>query len=298
MNETREIRRACQWIGPITLLLCLALIAVTVIACGNSPAPPEEKEANPESPLVLSVVSSWSLDNATHQEPMLVTGVTATEANTLFVVLIASDSGQGPRRGGPPLDGKVENVAGGGLAWTRRAEAHLSTTGAPGIAEIWTAFSREPVDPFTVTVTRNDDQGGLTYCDNYSGGSGPDIANGMVYVQAITGADPDNPVGATAIAGFGRYAGQMGTAFITLTTTRPDSLVEAVGTDWSEPTPRTLPAGQVMLHESKNMPNGDDYWVQGFPSTISTAGPVTLSVLDPTDDNINLAVIEILRASR
>jgi len=227
---------------------------------------------------------------------MQVPGVTAASANTLFVAFIASDSGQGPARGGPPLDGKIQSVDGGNLTWTRRAEAHLSITGEPSIAEIWTAFSPVPVKPFTVTVTRNNDNGALTYCDNYEGASGPDIANGMVLVQAITGADPKNPVGATAFYGVGPKSGRPGPATITITTTRRDSLVAAVGSDWSDPKPRTMPAGQVMLHEDVSTPNGDTYWVQGLPGAVATPGPATLSVTDPTNDDCNMAAVEVLRA--
>lgn len=227
---------------------------------------------------------------------MVVPGVSATSPKTLFVAYIASDSGQGPASGGPPLDGKVQSVEGGGLVWTRRVEAHLSITGEPSIAEIWTAFSPTSKSPFTITVVRNNDNGAVTLCDNYEGGSGPDIANGMVFIQAITGADPKNPVGATAVAGVGKISGKVAPASVALTTTKPGSLVAAVGSDWSDPAPRTIPAGQVMLHEDESTPNGDNYWVQGLPGAVVMPGPVTLSVSAPTDDDCNMAAVEILRA--
>ena len=127
-------------------------------------------------------------------------------------------------------------------------------------------------------------------------GSGPDIANGMVFIQAITGADPKNPVGATAVAGVGKISGKVAPASVALTTTKPGSLVAAVGSDWSDPAPRTIPAGQVMLHEDESTPNGDNYWVQGLPGAVVMPGPVTLSVSAPTDDDCNMAAVEILRA--
>lgn len=293
------IRKTLALVRPAALGLCVILLSLLAVACGgklSTSTPKTEKSTTPVKQPDLSIVNSWSVDNLTHLEPMQVTDVTAASANTLFVAFVASDSGQGPARGGPPLDGKIENVEGGGLAWTRRAEAHLSITGEPSIAEIWTAFTPAPLQPFTVTVARNNDHGALTSCDNYQGGSGPDIANGMVMVQAITGADPENPIGATAVAGVGQRSGRIEPASVTLTTTRPDSLVEAVGSDWSAPAQRVLPAGQVILHEDVSSPNGDTYWVQGLSGPVATPGPVTLSLTNPTDHACNMAAVEILRA--
>jgi hypothetical protein len=297
VSETRGLRKAHNLILLVAVVLCMLPLSLTVIACASKttqPLPAEEEI--PETRPNLAVVDSWSFDNQTHQEPMEVPNITASSANTLFIAFIASDSGQGPQRGGPPLDGKIQSVEGGGLEWIRRAEAHLSITGEPSIAEIWTAFSLTPMQPFTVTVTRNNDNGALTYCDNYRGGSGPDIANGMVFIQAITGADPENPIGATAVAGVGNRSGRNTAASVTLTTTHADSLVEAVGSDWTQPKPRTIPADQVLLHEDVSTPNGDDYWVQGFAGPIATPSSVTLYVIDPTDSNCNMAAVEILRA--
>lgn len=296
MSGIPRPRRAPYLIRPLALVICLTLILLSALACGSKAEPPAENQTVVEQPPALAVLNSWSMDNKTHLEPMVVPGVTTASDNTLFVALIASDSGQGPQRGGPPLDCKIQSVDGGGLVWTRRAEAHLSITGEPSVAEIWTAFSPDPVEPFAVTVTRNNDNGGLTYCDNWSGGTGPDIANGMVFVQAIIGADPENPVGATAIAGVGPKSGQVGPAYVTLTTTQANSLVEAVGADWSEPRIRTLPPGQVLLHMDVSTPNGDSYWAQGFDTIVPTVGTVTLSVLDPSEDDCNMAAIEILQA--
>jgi hypothetical protein len=301
IEKTRGPKKSHGLIGLIAVLFCIFPLSLSLISCASKPVQtlPEEEDnilAEEESPPILAVENSWYLDNQTHQEPMEVPNITAASANTLFVAFIASDSGQGPQRGGPPLDGKIQSVEGGGLEWTRRAEAHLSVTGEPSIAEIWTAFSPTPMQPFTVTVRRNNDNGALTYCDNWQGGSGPDIANGMVFVQAITGADPGNPIGATAIAGAGKRSGRNTAASVTLTTTRAGSLVEAVGADWTQPKPRTIPADQVLLHEDVSTPNGDDYWVQALAGPVPTPGSVSLYITDPSDSDCNMAAIEILQA--
>lgn len=280
-----------------------AAAALTGLACGNNGASnvtvitstTTGTTAQPIAP-VLALSGSWFTDNLNHQEPIAVDGVAATQANTLFVVFIASDSGQGPERGGPPLDGSIQGVTGGGLTWSRQAAAHLSTTGEPGVAEIWTAFSPTPVEPFSVTVTRNNSNGANTYCDNWSGGSGPDICNGMVYVQAITGADPLDPIGATGVAGSGETSGKPGPLTVPLVTTRANSWVQGVGTDWSDPAPRVLPAGQTMLHEDESTPNQDSYWTQRIIDVVPVPGPVSLGITKPVDHDCNMAVVEILPA--
>ncbi len=292
-NRTISSRTAAA-----VFLVLVMIIAAATFGCTATPS--TAKKTTVKSPKAkskpLTIAGEWFTDNQTHLEPMTVTGVNAASAKTLFVVFIASDSGQGPERGGPPLDGKVQSVEGGGLKWTRQAEAHLSITKEPGIAEIWTAYSPQPVSSFTITVTRNNDNGANTLGSNYVGGDGPNVANGMVYVQAITGADPKTPVGATAVAGTGERSGNMNGAAVTLTTTRTGSLVEAVGTDWSGPFPRVMPDGQLLLHESVSTPNGDDYWAQRLTGVAAAPGPVTLSATAPLTNSCNLAAIEILQA--
>jgi hypothetical protein len=273
----------------------MVVVAIIAGSCGGKTTTPA-KTSTPEGQRGLSVVDSWSVDDTTHLEPMVVPGVKATLPNTLFVAYIASDSGQGPAKGGPPLDGKVQSVTGGGLTWTRQAEAHLAVTAEPSIAEIWTASTASPIKPFTVTVTRNNNNGAVTYCDNYEGGSGPDIANGMVLVQAVTGANLKNPVGSKAVAGVGKTSGRVAPASVTLAATRAGSLVSAVGADWSESEARTLPSGQKMIHEDVSTSNGDTYWVQGLAGPVNTPGPVTLSVTEPTQDDCNMAAVEIMPA--
>lgn len=284
------------------MLLAVAADALIMLSCGENGVDDQPSTSGTTATTTttkaagLALAGSWYTDNLTHQEPVVVNSVIGSSADTLFVAFIASDSGQGPEQGGPPLDGSILSVTGGGLTWTRQATAHLAVTGEPGIAEIWTAFSKEPVAPFTVTVTRDNSTGANTYCDNWSGGTGPDICNAMVYIEAITGADPADPVGATAVAGIGPRSGKPGAVSVALTTTRPGSWVEGVGTDWSESAPRILAAGQTMLHEDVSSPNVDNYWAQRIAGAIAIPGPVSLATTAPIDHDCNLAAIEILPA--
>lgn len=297
LKKRKDKNRIVKKIIALAITIAMTLI---VVGCSGSTTKttrkPTTKKPKPKVESVLKVVNSWFVDNLTHQEPMVVGGVTSSSENVLFVVLIASDSGQGPERGGPPLDGHIQNVEGGGLTWTRRVDAHLSNTGAPGIAEVWTAFATKKVTPFDLKVTRNDDTGALTHADNYEGGSGPDISNGMVYVQVLTGADPKNPIGAIAFAGTGNNSGRVESPSVTFNTTRAGSIVVAVGEDWSNPATRTPGAGQIMLHEDVSSPNGDSYWVQGLSAPVAQPSSVTLSVTSEPEHNCNMAAVEILRA--
>jgi hypothetical protein len=275
----------------VPALLLLLLLA----ACGSaSPAAPASSPptASPTAPARLALSGQWSWDDLHHREPLVVHGVRAAVPDTLLLVLVASDSGQGPARGGPPLDGGVARVTGGGLHWTCRAAAHLSVTGEPRVAEVWSAFTSVPLAPFTVTVHRSDKHGANTLCDNYQGGSGPDIADGMLVVQAFTGVDPARPIGATAVAGSGPRSGG-GRPAVALATTAPGSLVEAVGSDWTAATHRRLPLGERLLHEDRSRPNDDDYWVQAFGLPVATVRRVRLFLLAPRGDDCNLAAVEI-----
>ncbi len=298
-QRAKTILRARALCRVAAISLGAFLLVTTTMACNKGPAKSTQSgKTTAKSKITeeLKVVGSWFLDNKTCQEPMLVPDVTTTSPNTLLVALIASDSGQGPERGGPPLDGKIQSVEGGGLKWIRQAEAHLSVTSEPGIAEIWTAYAPKTIAPFTVTVTRNNDTGSNTLCNNFTGGPGPEIANGMVLVQAIVGADPKKPIGATAVAGVGKMSNRVAAASVSLTTTRAGSIVEAVGSDWDGSIPRTLPTGQTLLHENVSTHNNDNYWTQGLSDKVAKPGPVSLSVTEPTDHACNMAAIEILQA--
>lgn len=280
----------------LTILAAIAALAVVISGCGKAPTKTKKTvTTKTATPAELTVVGEWSLDNIMHQEPMVVKDISSTTNGTLFVAYVSSDSGQGPDRNGPPLEGKVQSVEGGGLVWQRQAEAHLSITGGAGIAEVWTAYSTKPLNAFDLIVTRNNDTGAVTNADNYTGGSGPDIANGMVFVQAITGANPTTPIGATAVAGTSQSSGKLGPLAVTLTTTGTNSIVAAVAVDWSQSTQRVLPAGQVIMHEVWQTPNGDNYWVQRIVGPVLQPSPVTLSIVGLENDSCNMAAVEILR---
>ncbi len=69
---------------------------------------------------------------------------------------------------------------------------------------------------------------------------------------------------------------------IVLTTTRPGSLVYAVGNDWDGAVARTIPSGQVMVHEWVDTRISDTFWVQTLADKVASQGTtVRLNATDP-----------------
>jgi len=176
-------------------------------------------------------------------------------------ILLAFAASDGAISGGQRL-----TVSGAGLTWTlvRRANAQAGT------AEIWKATA--PTQLSNVTVTSTPTQGGFDQ---------------SLTVVAFTGA---SGVGASAAA-----SAASGAASLTLATTKARALVYGVGNDWDNSIPRTLSAGQVMVHQWVDTAVGDTFWVQASPGTIANAGTsVQLATTAPTQDRWNFALVEIV----
>ena len=133
----------------------------------------------------------------------------------------------------------ASSVTGGtGLTWNLVRRTNVQR----GTAEIWYAFS--PTVQTNITVTAN-------------------IAPAMpatITVMAYSGVDTtNNGLGAIGATGTGNAASGAPTA--SLVTTRNNSLVIGVGSDWNSATARTLGAGQTMVHQYLT-PTGDTFWTQ------------------------------------
>ena len=78
-----------------------------------------------------------------------------------------------------------------------------------------------------------------------------------------------------------------------LTTTRANSWVWGVGTDWSKAVSRTPGTGQTIVDQY--LPSiGDSYWVQRQTTATAAAGTsVKINDTAPTTDKWDLAAIEI-----
>ena len=108
-------------------------------------------------------------------------------------------------------------------------------------------------------------------------------------VMTLTGAS----VGTSATA-----SGSRGAPGAVLMTTKPGSLVFGVGNDWDRAIPRTIAAGQTMLHEYVDTRVGDTFWVQRVTQPIAAPGTlVAIGDIAPIDDRWNVAAVEIVGGS-
>ena len=188
----------------------------------------------------------------------------STSGPAVLVAFATSD-------GNPTANGQTLTVSGAGLSWTRvqRAASQM------GDAEIWTASSASALTNVTVTSTQS-----VT-----SVGGAP--VNQLLYVVAFTGA---SGVGASNVAG-----APTGAPSISLVSQAAGSVVYAVGNDYDQGVPRTVPASQTKVHEFV-APTGDTFWVQSLNAATSGAGAsATINDTAPTTDQWNYAIVEIKR---
>jgi chitodextrinase len=182
------------------------------------------------------------------------------QGNELLEAFITTD---GPGSGSSQT---IASVTGGGLTWTLRSRSNSR----PGTAEIWQAVAPAALSNATVTATLSS--------GSYVGG---------ITVVSFTGANT-SVSGATASAG-----AVSGAPTASLTTTRANSWVFAVGNDWDNAIARTAGANQTLVDQGLASV-GDTYWLQRQNTTTPNSGAsVTMNDTAPTSDQWNLAVIEI-----
>jgi len=185
-------------------------------------------------------------------------------AGTLLVALVSADA---PDPCCAP-NTLVTGVTGGGLTWTRAVRSNVQL----GTAEIWWASSPAAHAAMTVSATMNNigQAASLT-------------------VMTFTGA-ASSLVGAAS----GAFNAASGAPLGTVVTTRPNSMVLAVGTDWDAPRTMIAGTGQVIVNQF-NPTVGDTYWVQrsGIVGTANTSVSINDSYTTPLVDRWNLALVEI-----
>lgn len=184
----------------------------------------------------------------------------ATEvANEVLVALVSS--------AGPSTTRQQVSITGGGLTWRRAMRANAQR----GTSEVWWARVVSPTAGIIVTATQS------------SGGRDQSLT--VVRFSGATGVG--NAVQHNAIDEAPR---------VTLTTSRANSLVFGVANDSYSATARTLPSGQVMVHEWLDTRIADAFWVQTFAGPIPQAGTtVRLNVTAPVRSRWNFAAIEIVK---
>jgi hypothetical protein len=191
--------------------------------------------------------------------------LTTKGSGDLIVAFVAADS--------PFTVGQVSTVSGGGLTWTLVARENKALGGA----EVWVAKATGILTEDPITTTAN------TLLPGSPRGSG--------YDETITVVAFKNAPGLGAVAKFGS---KKGAASGSLTTTKANSWVWAVGDDWLASIPRTVPAGQTLWHQATDRV-GDTYWVQSTEGLTKGAGTkVTINDPAPTNDPFDLVVVEVL----
>ncbi len=225
-------------------------------ACGAE----VETVAEPEStgPQLDGIASAQHYNEAT-------TKLTTKESGDLIVAFVAADS--------PFTVGQTSTVSGGGLTWTLVGRENKALGGA----EVWVARASGVLteDPITAHVN--------TLL--------PGSPSGLGYDETITVAAFKNASGLGAV---GKFSSKKGAATGTLTTTKANSWVWAIGDDWLASIARTVPAGQTLWHEATDKV-GDTYWVQSAGSLTKEAGTaVTINDPSPTKDPFDLVMVEIL----
>ena len=166
---------------------------------------------------------------------------------------------------GPAAGGQAATVSGSGLTWTlvKRANAR------PSDSEIWSAIVTSALTTASVTST-------------------PAISG---FYQSLTVV---RFTGAQGIGASAANSAATGAPTVSLVTTKANSFVFAVGSDWDNAIQRTVPAGQAKVHEIL-APVGDTLWVQNLIAPVPAAlTPVQLSDTAPTTDQWNFAAVEIL----
>jgi len=147
-----------------------------------------------------------------------------------------------------------------------------------GTAEIWRAFSPTTLSGASVRATLSQSVGA------------------SITVVTFSGVDTSGTGGSGAIGATGGGTAASGAPTASLTTTRDNSWVIGVGSDWDNATARTVGANQTMVHQYLAT-IGDTYWVQRQTSTTPASGTVvTINDTAPTGDRYNLSICEVLPA--
>lgn len=186
-----------------------------------------------------------------------------TAGPQLLVALVSADG---------PKQRQSATVTGAGLTWTLAERANKKG----GTAEIWTANATGPLTDATVTSSLEK--------------SG--------YDELLTVLAVPNASGVGAVAGAGKAGG---VPTVQLTTTKQDSLVVAVGEDYTQALAPTIPADQLLLSQWVDTPPGETFWTQQSPLPAAAGLPagakVTVDTTAPTGDTWNLAAVELVTAA-
>jgi len=214
------------------------------------------------TPPVIDAVKSV---NRSNNATTLVSGAfSTTAANELLLALISGDYLGGTNT-------SVTGISGAGLTWVLVQRTNVQS----GTAEIWRAFAPTTLTSVSVTATLSQPTAGSMTIVSFKN-------------VDTTGTNGSGAVGATASTN-----SSGGPPSATLVTTRNNSWVFGVGTDFDNAIARTLGPSQTIVNQYLAT-IGDTYWVQRTTTSIAASGTsVTINDTAPTGDRYNLSICEI-----
>jgi hypothetical protein len=194
-------------------------------------------------------------------------GLSTTAANELLLALVSADKITSAAT-------TVTGVTGGGLTWVLVRRTNVQS----GTSEIWRAFAPALLTNVTVTATLSQS------------------VSSSITVMSFKGADPTGTNGSGAIGANVSANASAGAPTASLTTTRNNSIVVGVGSDYDNAIARTVGPNQTLVHQF--LPTvGDTYWMQRLTNPVPASGTlVTINDTAPTADRYNLTIVEILAA--
>ena len=114
-----------------------------------------------------------------------------------------------------------------------------------------------------------------------------------ITVVSFVGVDTTGTGGSGAIGAVGGASASSGAPSASLVTTRNNSWVFGVGTDWDKALTRTVGPNQTMIHQALASV-GSTYWVQSQTNPTPLSGTtVTINDTAPTTDKYDLAIVEV-----
>lgn len=209
-------------------------------------------------PAVDQIVSH---DNTSPSPTITSPPLTTTAGNELALAFVSTDGPTTPTQ-------SVTGVMGGSLTWTLAGRANTTN----GTAEVWQAFTRNPLTDATVTATLHNGQ-----------------YDGSLTVATYTGANP--VLGATSVA-----SAPFGSPGNALTTTRPNTAVWTVGHDWTHAAAVTPPSGQNIVHQFLDTRVQDSSWVQATGPITAADSTVNTGDTGPVGDHWDEVSVELLPA--
>ena len=213
----------------------------------------------------VAIDANASGDGSSASTTVKTAAFSTTTLNELLLAFISSDYLGGANT-------TVTGVSGGGLTWVLVVRAN----GQNGTAEIWRAFAPTPISNVAVTATLSQSV----------------VAS--INVISLTGVDSSGTNGSGAIGATNSASAPSGAPTASLVTTRANSLIFGVGTDYDNAIARVPGTGQSLVHQFFT-PSGDTYWsqMQNLPVTLSGTN-ISINDTAPTGDRYNLAICEVL----